>query len=482
LAWVSLFFWQFALPDKLLTGQWITLSISTTALELIANHYAWVYALSLAALAGAVVLTSPARISTVGPAEWVGTLLLLALAIVSILADNPLTLVLVWTAIDLAEVFIVLRSSTSASLSEQTVISFSIRAAGTGFALWASVVTAVNGQTFLFEQTPAQAGIFLLLAAGLRLGVLPLHLSYRNEPILRRGFGTSLRLTTAVTSLVLLARLPASAVETRYLPYLLGFVALAALYSAWKWLTAPDELSGRPYWIIGMSALAVSATLRGNPAGSAAWGAALVLFGGLSFLYSARQVWFTRILAALGVLLLSLPLTLTASGWLGAFPQPVFFWPLFLVAHALLVAGYLRHILRPAKTSFSELPSWAQAAYPVGLLLLCVTALLLGLWGWPGAFQLGAWVVSISLVVLAGLAILVVIRFQRLGVFEAPASVEARPSRFVALQDQMAGLFWSLYRNLGRLFSFAANLLEGDGGLLWTLLLLVLFVSLLRGS
>jgi hypothetical protein len=30
------------------------------------------------------------------------------------------------------------------------------------------------------------------------------------------------------------------------------------------------------------------------------------------------------------------------------------------------------------------------------------------------------------------------------------------------------------------LFMYAANLLEGDGGLLWTLLLLVLFISLLR--
>jgi hypothetical protein len=481
LAWISVFFWQLALPVKLLAGPWLALSRLTTALELVANQSAWVYVISLTALAGAVVLTSPVRIFTVGPTEWAGTLTLLALAIVSILADNPLALVLVWTAIDLTEFFITLRSSTSASISERTVVSFSIRAVGTGFALWASVVGTVNGQAFLFEQTPVQAGIFLLLAAGLRLGVLPLHLPYRNEPVLRRGFGTSLRLTTAVTSLVLLARLPAAAVEARYVPYLMGFVALAALYSAWKWLSAPDELSGRPYWIIGMSALAVSATLRGNSAGSAAWGAALVLFGGLSFLYSARQVWFTRVLAVLGVLLLALPFTLTASGWLGSFPLPFLFWPLFLAVQVMLVAGYLRHLFRPSSTSFAELPSWAQAAYPVGLLLPVLTALLLGFWGWPGAFQLGDWVVSLVMVVLAVIVVFLVIRFQRLGIFESAASGEEdRQSRFLVFQERWVGVFWSLYRSLGRLFIFASNLLEGDGGLLWTLLLLVLFISLLQ--
>jgi hypothetical protein len=318
------------------------------------------------------------------------------------------------------------------------------------------------------------------MAAGLRLGVLPLHLPYRNEPVLRRGFGTNIRLTSAATSLVLLARLPASAVDARYIPYLLGFVALAALYSAWKWLSAPDELNGRPYWIIGMSALSVAAALRGNSAGSAAWGVALVLFGGISFLYSARQVWFTRIFAVLGILLLALPFTLTASGWLGEFPLPVLFWPLFIVAHIMLVAGYIRHLFHAGDIPFIELPRWAQAAYPMGLGILAVTALVIGVWGWPGALQLGAWIVALILMILAGLAVFLVFRFKSFVSPQTSSPDEYYPPRFVVIQDALAGILWDVYRAIGRLFTYAANLLEGDGGLLWTLLLLVLFVSLLR--
>jgi hypothetical protein len=479
-AWISIFFWQIDLPQRLSPSSWSTLSLFATSPELMADQYAWLYALSLAALAGAIVLTSPARISTVTPASWVATLTLLALALLSVLADNPLALVLAWTAIDLTEFFNTLRSSNSASISERAVISFTIRAAGTGIVLWASVVSAVNGQVFLFENAPAQTGIFLLMAAGLRLGVLPLHLPYRSEPVMRRGFGTNIRLTSAATSLVLLARLPASAVDARYIPYLLGFVAVAALYSAWKWLSAPDELTGRPYWIIGMSALSVAAALRGNAAGSAAWGVALVLFGGISFLYSARQVWFTRILAVLGILLLALPFTLTASGWLAEFPLPVLFWPLFIGAHIMLVAGYIRYLFRAGDASFGELPRWAQAAYPIGLGLLIVTALVSGLWGWSGAMQLGAWVVALVLMFLAGLAVFSIFRFGGFASPQAPLPAKYNPPMFAVIQDAVAGVLWSVYRAIGRLFAYAANLLEGDGGLLWTLLLLVLFVSLLR--
>lgn len=480
LAWISIFFWQIDLPQRLFPIDWTTLSLFATSPEFMADQYAWLYALSLAALAGAVVLTSPARMTTVSPASWVATLTLLALALLSVLADNPLALVLVWTAIDLTEFFNTLRTSNLPSLSERAVVSFTIRAAGTGIVLWASVASAVNGQAFVFEKTPVQTGLFLLIAVGLRLGVLPLHLPYRSEPVLRRGFGTSLRLTAAATSLVLLARLPASALDARYVPYLLGFVALAALYSAWKWLSAPDEINGRPYWIIGMSALSIAAAMRGNSAGSAAWGVALVLFGGISFLYSARQVWFTRILAALGLFLLALPFTLTASGWLGEFPLPVLFWPLFVIAHIMLVAGYLRHLFRAGDITFAELPRWAQAAYPLGLGILVVIVLVSGLWGWPGALQLGAWIVALVLVVLGGLAVFSVFRFGSFVSPQAPSPAEFSPTRFALLQDALAGVLWSVYRAIGRLFMYAANLLEGDGGLLWTLLLLVLFVSLLR--
>lgn len=481
LTWVSLPLWQIQLPARLPMQPWMPLTLFRHTPVFEADAYAWLYAFSLSALAAAVVLTSPARVAVLSPVSWFGAVALALVALLAVMADNVLTLALVWTAIDLLEYLNTLRIARTPSVNERAVVSLSFRAAGTGFALWAAVVGAAEGGLASLQETSPQAWLFLLLAAGLRLGVIPLHLPYREDPALRRGIGSSLRLTAAATSLVMLARLPAGTLEGPLLLFLLFLVALAALYAGWKWLSLPDELNARPYWIIGMSALALAAALRGNPQGSAAWGAALVLFGGLSFLYSSRQVWFTRLLVGMSLFLLSLPFTLTASGWTGSFPWPGLFWPLFVSAHAMLVAGYVRHLFRRGDTPFEELPRWAQAAYPVGLGILVLTILLTGLWGWPGSLQIGAWGISL---LLTGLAALVGAGFGRLGRFlvvPQESASETKISRFDLFQEFVAGLLWRFYRLAGRLAGYLLTLLEGDGGLLWTMLLLLIFLTALRG-
>lgn len=484
LAWVSLPLWQFELPARLPLNTWSPLTLFHAAPDFQADAYAWLYAFSLSALAAAVIFTSPARLNALSPLSWFGTIALSLLALLAVMANNILTLALTWTALDLLEYLNTLRMARTPAVAERAVVALTFRAAGTGFALWAAVVSAAAGSSVSLQETPPEAWLFLLLAVGLRLGVIPLHLPFREDVALRRGIGSALRLTAAATSLVVLARLPDGAIESPLLPALLLLVALAALYAGWKWLSLPDELNARPYWIIGMSALSLAAALRGSQQGSAAWGTALVLFGGLSFLYSARQVWFSRLLAGLVVFLLSLPFTLTATGWEGNFPLPALFWPLFLTAHAMLTAGYLRHVFRSGETPFGELPRWAQSAYPLGLGVLALTLLLTGLWGWPGGLQIGVWQVALLLTVLALLMGAAFWRVRQSGVRpeSSPSHSEPGPSRFDQIQEFLAGLLWSLYRLTGRMVGYVTALLEGDGGLLWTMLLLLVVLTALRGS
>lgn len=479
--WISILFWQFNLPWQFTLGQWSPQTLFSASPQLFANSFSWLYALSLSGLAAAVILTSPARSSQVRTSSWFGVLALTALGLLAVLMDNPLGLVLTWMAIDLTEFVIALRAKFSPALSKSAVFTFSIRLAGIGFAIWAGVVGASGGQSFSLESTPQQAGLYLLLAAGLRLSVSPLHIVYQNEPSLRRGFGTVLRMVGVATSLLVLARIPANALDPRWEILLLSFTALAALYGGWKWLLARDELNGRLYWVIGMSALSLAASVAGNQAGAAAWGVALILFGGISFLYSAKQIWFTRILAGIGLLMLALPFTLTASGWQAAFPLPFLFWPLFVSAHAMLVAGYVRHLLRPGETDLVELPSWAQSAYPAGMAMLIFTLLLGSVWGWPGALLTGEWPIGLVSLLASSAIIFTFLRLPQFPLFEIIERPEAQPSRFAAFLQIFPRLVSSLYQLMGRLIMYVSALLEGDGGLLWTLLLLVLLASFLRG-
>ncbi len=177
---------------------------------------------------------------------------------------------------------------------------------------------------------------------------------------------------------------------------------------------------------------------------------------------------------------MALPFSLTASGWSGSFPWPWLFWPIFIVAHLLLVAGYLRHLFRDGETAYADLPTWSQSAYPAGLGLLIVTALLLGLWGWSGALQIGQWIAAIVLVLIGMGVGFATWRFRRFAPIEKPATSTPNPG-INRLSGWVSGLFWGFFRLLGNLSGLASSLLEGDGGLLWTLLLLVLFFTIFRG-
>jgi hypothetical protein len=360
-------------------------------------------------------------------------------------------------------------------LSERAVIAFASRATGTLILLWADMVSAANGQTFDFRSAPPQAGLYLLAAAALRLGVLPLHLPYPNELSIRRGFGTGLRMISAVSSLILLTRIPSSSVTSLLTPYLLLLVSFAAIYGGWMWMRAPDELTARPFWLIGMGSLAVAAALRANPLGAAAWGCALILAGSALFLSSETNRWLTRALwiGALGIS--ALPFSLTATGWNSGGPNFWPAWPFLLTAHAMLIAGFIRHSQRTAiRSMHEEQPIWGRNVYPIGIALLLIMTILLGLFGWTGTLRIGSWIAAL---VVAFLTLGLLWLIPRLRILNPVRAHWVRPVNPSWLDLGYQAL-WNLYRQLGRISNSLSSVLEGESGIMWTLLFLVLFISL----
>jgi hypothetical protein len=317
-------------------------------------------------------------------------------------------------------------------------------------------------------------GLFLVMAVGLRLGVLPLHLPYTSESAIRRGFGTGLRMISAASSLILLSRIPASSLASPFTPYLMVLIALTGLYAAWMWLRAPDELTGRPYWMIGMGSLALAAALRANPVGAAAWSVALILAGGALFLTSAQTRWLERALLVSVWSISSLPFSLTAAGWVS---HGLSFWyalPLLLATHAMLIAGLVRHVQRSStRAVFDTQTSWARNVYPIGVLIILLTMLGLSLFGWDGSLQIGSWPLGLGASLLAvGLIWLT----PRLRVLNPVRAHWVRPANPTWLERAYQTL-WNGYYQVSRLGNAFSELLEGESGIMWTLLFLALFIS-----
>lgn len=473
-ALLSVFLWQLHFPLTFSLPSWEPATLLPTSPTWLADDISWPYALALATLAAAGVWTSVVR-SESNSATWAGTFLVTAMGILAVAAGNPLTLILAWTAMDLTELLSMLRSTEGENQSANVVIAFAVRLAGTGLVIWASTVSSSVNTPLDFRAVPARAGIYLLLAAGLRLGVLPLHLPYHQENVLRRGFGTSLRLVSAAASLALLSRISPGALINPLLPFLLILVAIPALYAGWMWLRAPDELLGRPFWIMGMASLAVAACLRADPAGSTAWGVTLVLTGGLLFLFSARQrsLLVLPILAVWGIS--AFPFSPTATGWqTGNHTSDLFLVP-YLLAAGLLIAGYFRHALQRGESSFESQARWAKVIYPTGLFLPVSIQILLGLWGWSGARTIGlVWAALTSLILAGGFTVMALRLLDRL----APMAAPTRWTEIFRL-NWLYRILQSLFRFLERIVNTITFSLEGDGGILWSLLILVLILSLI---
>jgi len=454
----------------------------------------WPYLLALITILVAVLLTDAARTRyDTTPKSWVASLLITALGLLALQSGTSLTLMITWLIVDGFELFYLFGLKESSLFSRQIGQSYALRIASI---LMLTVGTILGWQTvgcFQLSEIPQAASFFFLIAAGLRLGVLPLNLAILQEPSLRRGAGNLIRLAPVAASMSLLARLttnPITSYLTRWLPVIMILLSIAALYAAYRWLIASDEINGRPFWIIAWFVLAIASVLNGSPEASLVWGTALLLPGSLLFLYFPR-VQRMNFLLYLGLLgLVGLPFTPAASGWIGLTAGGITFWTIvFILTHALLVLGYIKRINQPGG-AVGVLESWARLVYPLGLILIFQAIVVLGLVGWPGSLTLGTWwpgLVSNGLVILT--LILTRNKNQNTTSIEIPSSTKTgiflgkllpRLESFFRLGwlYRFFAIFFGLFMKLLRAISF---ILESEGGMLWTLLLFMLLISLLAG-
>jgi len=496
IAWVMIFILRLRLPSSLELLSWRQTEVPLLGhFSLLLDYNSWPYVLALITVTLAVILTDAARTrydST--PASWSASLFITALGLLALQSGTSLTLMVAWVVVDLYELFYLLRLKDSSRFLLRIIISYGVRTASILVLILATTQAWQIDQNFDLTQIPQRAGFLFLLAAGLRLGVFPLNLPFLQEPNLRRGAGNIIRLAPAASSLSLLARLPGNLVPANlggWMPLFQAMLSLAALYAAVRWLSAGDEIEGRPFWIIAWAAFATASVLNGTPGASLAWGIALILPGSLLFLYFPRiqRMNFLLLFGLVG--LVGLPYTPLASGWAGLMADGVTLWTfLFVLAHALIILGYLDRALQPGG-EVGTLESWARLVYPLGLILIIQAMIALGLIGWPGSLTPGiGWLPLVSNL----LVITAVILIRRYGISPPYIQLPASSSLAKVLNWALPRLepvfrlewiyrtVWQINNFIGIILKGISLILEGNGGILWTILLLVLLVAFLAGG
>jgi hypothetical protein len=363
------------------------------------------------------------------------------------------------------------------------VIAFTTRLIGTLVAVWAVIVagsplsTQASDSSWVFANLAPRVNIYLLIAAGIRLGIPPFNSQYLPETAMGRGKLTLLNLALPAATLPIIVRVSLTQQPLIYNEILLLWIGLAALLSSLSWITSADEAEARPYWAPAIAALALACGIHGEAAASLAWGVSLMLSGGLIFLYSIRRRWLLPLLVLGAIGISALPFTPTWST-VRLFTVPV--QPLslvFMASQALILGGYLHYALRTtAQPTKGE--RWIWVIYPLGLAILPSVQWLILWWSQNSSLIIlpaaPSWVESWPGFIVAGLSILYAL--WRLRGHKEPARLGSTLHRLVALEWLYRPL-WRGYELLSRTFALFNRVLEGRAGILWALLILILLVS-----
>ncbi len=491
LAWLGTFFLRLYLPMEVELIRWLPESLYQTAIAFRIDYINWHYMVAILALCIAVILTDSSRASTnATPTTWAAALALTGLNLIAVMSRGPLTMAIAWAITDLVELIYLLNFNRSSGSKSNITAIYGVRLIST-FVLVAA--TAVGWQVTAgldFTQIPPTASLLFLVAAGLRLGVLPLNFPMQNTPEIKRGTDLLLRFSPVVSALVLIAHLPSEIlVLNQSLVSIISILTvLAALYASAMWLTRADANEGRPYWVVALSAFALQSALNGQPEHSRVWGLALLLTGGVLFLFDPpiRRIRFIPLLGLIGVL--GVPFTLAASGWSAILGAQVSSASIVMIlCHAMLVGGYLRYIVE-ANSTVTGLEKYARFTYPLGLILLIQTMLVLNLVGWPGVLTLGTWwgsVASLGLVLLGGFL------SKKLGLRLTSADFKEKVPfyrlghrvlnalRVVFSLDWVYAIARWLFERLSDVAGFFRQVLEGEAGVLWSLFFLLVIATLI---
>jgi hypothetical protein len=482
IAWVLILSSWDQMPISIPLVNWQRDSIFSASPVLLVDQISWYFAVAAVTLPLVVLLTDVIRLNELNPQTWALIQALGCVGLIAVVAGNPLTMLLAWAMTDIVESLILLFQVTGSIERERVVISFSIRIAS--MIILISAILRAESLVEIpldFENIPPEVGGYLILAAGLRLGLLPTHQLHLRQPPMQRGLGTLIYLMPITIGVVLLVRTSQVGITESWASVFMILAVSSAILGAIAWLQADDEIQGRPYWILGMSSYAMAATIQKLPAASLAWGLAMLFSGACLFLFSARhrRLMIFPILGMVGFS--TLPLT---PSWEGSALFLSLTWGyrlIFLVALALMIVGYLRFALRSGSINgdfdSSDFERWMWLVYPLGLALLPLThfGLIYAKW-MPGFrevfFQSPWWWVGF---IPLGIAVLLIF-FGYRQIFSVPLIF----NRITNTLDWGYRFLWFLYRITSRSLNIITRLLEGEGSVLWMLLILIMLIVTLN--
>ena len=467
---------------------WQTAGVLPYSLYFFLDEISWSFGLAVVALLIAYLLNStqqypepaPETQNTAGKIwlAWGSPLIASGLGLASVLAGDLLTLIILWAALDVYELFLRLFSMDDTNDINPILASFGVRTAGLITIIWAMVGSGSSSFPTGNDQTDVQFSILLLVGAFLRMGVIPLTLPLTIADNSLTRLSQLLRLLPVASAFMLLTRL-SSLIEIQVNAVFALCILLAAITGSFLWSFRQKRQGSEPYWLLTAAAFLIITSIYADVSVSLSVGIGFLIAGGL-FFFNPPMVKRLIPIGFLGPLAITmLPGT---AGWYGvnlySSETPGFIY-FFLLPQALLIAGYVNWILGQKISSPNQVRI-NSLINSLGVLLLpiiqyAITYLVLyrsEAIGKDPPSIFATWPAFVAALTAAILVILI----RRFHNYEI---LSLNNKNFGRLRSTMANFSIIIFQTLSSGISFVDQLIEGRGSILWTILFLTLVISIL---
>lgn len=488
LLWGATMAMYIKLPLTQTVAHWLPSIDALEPISFTLDRTSWTLSMALVSMLVGIIFTDTGRLGAKESLfESTQLLLLTVLGLLAVLANSSLTFILAWTLIDLVEIIVLVRIHPNDELPVQTIAVFGSRFAGTVLVLLAMVLGYQNGSAMILSQASGTSLTLLVFGAALRLGIVPLHLPYTMDVNLRRSLGSALRLVPPLAAFVFIARLPIISAVGGWLAVVLVFAVLGTLFGSIRWFFSKNELSGRPYWLMAFSSLALIGLLNGKPEVAGYLGLIMTVLGCWNFLQSIEFHWLKFLTPVAVLAIIGLPFTPGATLLIaltqGAANTVFFFvW----IGLAFLSAGLVKFSVLQAQ-EHQTVESWQRLFYIIGMVFFLLVPWMIEAW------YISEWVTFAGL--FSGLATAILLGIVLVLSYNKKLKtliLDRVPRPYFDLTEKIGSIlqkffqFDWFYRFIGffvtlleRMLNSINAILEGEGGILWALVFLVLLVSLI---
>lgn len=405
---------------------------------------------------------------------WSGALVIAAVGMSVVFSNTLVVFLITSTVLDIGLFIAQILSHKEANEFNKSIGDFSLRLIGT--------VLIMLGEGIGFE-----ANVFLTILGFLcRLGILSIGDEPSQSSILRRNLSAFFDLVVPLSAFAFISQnTPADSIfRGRIL--LLAILVLIIFSKLLKIIRNPQNRSGFKPWADVFSGIVILLYLTNNSGTIVPLAVVVAAWGGLFMLEEYGRKWLRIAIIVLMAGMIGIPFTPSYGIWVGASLGGSLFLGIFLNFTLILLAVLLFGKIFTTGDKNASQDRWIDVALGTSPIFLLISPWIVELWQpFAKGDVANYWGPGILLICLTGLLVVLRSRSTKAYLFLAQELKKIVAGRVFTSIEAFFSFSWVIKicsfvnRIIATLLRLFVRILEGDGGLLWAFVFLILLSSIL---